>query len=261
MLPSLSKLPCLPCGVPLSYACTENWTCGICFETLNEDSPTNPSTGTNGFLTAVCAQSHVYHKGCIRKWRDLKYNQTCPECRESLLDELIDNGLMTPTSPTTTTPTTPTTPTSPSESWRPPSSEDEIVRVSPSGVRIVSVDDRLVRRELPDGTIQYFEGESGSERLVLVYFPEIMLLQTFEGERYEEHLVHSRNFQSGERRFYAGERNRERVVRIVFPSDIVQNFEGDPGDERLVRVTYPDGRVENYRGDSGEEYLVSATDP
>jgi len=103
MFPNLSKLEilpaqCRPCRAPAPATAValqgEHWASLNCFcgYPLNKDSPVNPWIGTNQSIAPVCVNAHVYHKGCIRKWRDQQGKHSCPECRQPLIDALIDNG-------------------------------------------------------------------------------------------------------------------------------------------------------------------------
>jgi hypothetical protein len=79
---------CLPCGTPLQSArWDDNEECVICFDPLSADSTSSPWTGTGHYLTQVCTEGHVYHKGCIRS--NLRSGNTqCPECDRPILAEI-----------------------------------------------------------------------------------------------------------------------------------------------------------------------------
>ncbi len=104
MLPNLSRLAvCQPVGAPLTDA---EWgkeiECSICQESLRSDSPTNPWTDNEQYLTALCPNSHVFHSGCVRAFVNSlagTAQKRCPECREPIMRE-IANKFATRFSPT-----------------------------------------------------------------------------------------------------------------------------------------------------------------
>ena len=93
------------------------------------------------------------------------------------------------------------------------------------------------RRELPDGTVEHYEGERGVERLVDIEYPD------------------------GHVAYYEGEKDAERLVDIEYPDGQLEHYEGERGAERLVRVEFPDGQVEHYEGVRGAEQTVRVERP
>jgi len=48
----------------------KEYQCSICFDNINK----------NGYT--ICNNSHYFHKECISKWVEYKYDAKCPYCRE-----------------------------------------------------------------------------------------------------------------------------------------------------------------------------------
>ena len=111
----------------------------------------------------------------------------------------------------------------------------------------------LRRRLLQSGTVHFYEGERGVERLVREEFADGEV-QHYEGEKGAERKV--RMELAGNVQYYEGERGAERCVRMELANGIVQYYEGEKGAERKVRTESPDGTVRYYAGEKGAERCV-----
>jgi len=113
--------------------------------------------------------------------------------------------------------------------------------------------ERMVRAHLPSGTVRYYEGEKDAERMVCAHLPSTV--RYYEGEKDAERRVRA-EFANSEVWYYEGEKGAERKVRAEFPSGNVQYFEGKRGAERMVRAHLPCGTVRYYEGEKGAERKV-----
>ena len=93
---------------------------------------------------------------------------------------------------------------------------------------------RLVRVELSDGRVRYFEGNGGEERHVKT------------------------TFACGSVQHYAGERGRERLVTQTSTDGTVRHYVGERLKERLWRKDGKDGLINLYRGGRFRERLKTA---
>jgi hypothetical protein len=80
--------------------------------------------------------------------------------------------------------------------------------------------------------------------------------QYFEGETDKERKVKVK-FPSGNIQYFEGEKGKERKVKGTFPSGEVQYFEGEQGKERLVKEIFSNGRVCYFEGERGKEYSLA----
>jgi hypothetical protein len=114
--------------------------------------------------------------------------------------------------------------------------------------------ERVVRTGLTNGTVWYLEGEKGAERLVRAELAD-GTVQYFEGEQGAERLVRAESA-DGTVLYYEGEQDAERLVRAELANGFVQYYEGEPGAERVVRAESADGTVQYYEGEQDAERLV-----
>ncbi len=78
--------------------------CGICFQSIREDSKLPDGTpwvaagGAGAFVRSVCRNEHVFHTGCIKKWLNSGANTAtqCPECREPILNHIREIRMPAP---------------------------------------------------------------------------------------------------------------------------------------------------------------------
>jgi hypothetical protein len=138
--------------------------------------------------------------------------------------------------------------------------------------------DAKVRVEFADGTVNYYKGEKGAERLVRDAYAN-GLVQNYEGEKGAERLVRSEGA-NGLVQYYEGEDGAERVVRSESANGtgyfegkdgaehlvraefaegtVVLYFEGEQDAERRIRAEFADGSVHYYEGEQGAERVVRA---
>ena len=110
----------------------------------------------------------------------------------------------------------------------------------------------------PGGTVLFFEGPPGQERMVKTMFPNST--QFYEGPPGQERHVKS-TFTNGNNSYYEGESGEERLVKVELPNGGVQFFEGPTGQERLTAARVPAGDeiAEGYyifEGSRGQERMV-----
>lgn len=116
----------------------------------------------------------------------------------------------------------------------------------------------LVRRNYSRGSVYFFEGEKGYERMVRCKLPNGNMLH-YEGSMGEERLV--RGERAGSVDHYDGEQGVERLVRCDRKSGFTEFYEGDMGAERLVRREYGHADrymhvTDYYEGEKGAERWV-----
>lgn len=91
---------------------------------------------------------------------------------------------------------------------------------------------RLVRKEEPNGDVQYFGGERNKERL--------------------QYIAHW----NGSTVFFEGKRGKEKLVRSTMSDGTTRFFEGEQHAERLVREETSTGMLRLYKGEVGSEEVV-----
>ena len=114
--------------------------------------------------------------------------------------------------------------------------------------------ERLVRKEFPDGTKQFYEGKKDQERIVRKEFHN-GIKHFYEGEVGQERMVRM-EFLDGTKQFYEGEKCQERVVRVESLDGIKYFLEGERGQERYVIIEPPDETKVFYEGERGQERVV-----
>jgi hypothetical protein len=112
---------------------------------------------------------------------------------------------------------------------------------------------RKVREELADGTLIHYEGEWPAARKVREEFEGSVCF--FEGRAGYERMVRAQR-PDGCVTFYQGRANAERMVREEWPDGSLYFFEGSSGEERVVREEWPDGSVYLLEGKKGAERIV-----
>ena len=260
-----------------------NEECMICLESLSADSTSNPFQSDGSSLVVACDNGHVFHRGCILKHRDDYYRNNCPACQASLLDNNIDEGL----------------PSSREKRFRSSCGTVTAVYLEANGTqqfRLLRMvfdtgevlffegegyfpNARKVSTKLPDGTIAYFDGPNGQERMIRKEnIPELEgFVQHFDGSQGEERLVRIDRpngqgifFYEGDQgeehivrlewgnqtEFYEGSLGFERKVRVRLGDDATAYFEGERFCEHKVRVEYTDGVKQFYEGERRNERLV-----
>ena len=120
----------------------------------------------------------------------------------------------------------------------------------------------------------YRVGEKAAERKVRAEHPEgqnqrgVRTQQQqkfFEGEHEDERIVRI-EMKSGEVQFFEGEKGEERMVRAHLPDDHKSGchnvfYEGGKGAERIIRAEWPSGIKRFYEGEKGEARLIRAEWP
>ena len=104
----------------------------------------------------------------------------------------------------------------------------------------------LRRRLLQSGTVHFYEGERGVERLVRMELADDGGVEHYEGESGAERLSRAEFANGEEVQYYEGESGAERMVRAEFANGSVQHYEGEKGADRIVRAVRADGAVEEF---------------
>lgn len=271
--------------------------CEICLEPLNADSIANPSEGA--YLVAACPNQHVFHKGCIAKYRAVNSDAKCPSCRSPLLSSVPAQDrmrvvLVGPPRPANSVTRREVDPDGDMWVYRMPDNElqriegpqgtwvtESVWRNPPSGI------DEITLVQEGSSNRMVVVGPRGQERLRSIFEPTSRVLTMYAGPRFREaKRQEQRPDPDGSstpvNKIYEGPINEERLVRVRHPNGSVSTYEGardhevlrsvmqidrglqihegDPGEERLVTVRWPNGNIIYYEGRRGEERMVRAID-
>jgi len=117
----------------------------------------------------------------------------------------------------------------------------------------------LKRVVYPNNSVEHYEGPTEMERVVRV----VTDAQTryYEGDKKQERLVRIIDNATGAVFVYAGEREQEYKVNVMYADGLVVHYEGAKNNERKVRtVDVNNGEMCFYKGARGNEQKVRSVD-
>ena len=112
---------------------------------------------------------------------------------------------------------------------------------------------RLVRLEA-NNAVYYYAGPRDEERLVRIVAVAGKVVEHYEGPPGEESRVRIVKLADKRIEHYQGPRGEERKVRVASLVDkTIEYYEGRQGEERMVRVEFPNGNVQYFEGPEGSK--------
>lgn len=113
--------------------------------------------------------------------------------------------------------------------------------------------ERLWKREHPDGIVSLWAGKQGKERKTKVFYQD-GYVEVYQGQAGVERLSESIS-PEGNRWFYIGQKGEERCTKVM-KGDRTEYCTGERFQERVCKSAHLDGSVRHYEGVRGEEHLV-----